>query len=79
MTAIEKHLNNSPLSEGGKGFVLGDRITYADFVIYQVIHDEMKVDDLKLLKDYPRLRKLYDAVEARPNVRKFLNSGRYLG
>lgn len=79
MNGLERQLNTNPLSSGGKGFVLGDRITYADLVIYQICHDELKGDGWKVLNDYPRLKKLVDAVEARPNVKKFLESKRYLG
>lgn len=52
----------------------------ADLVIYQIAHDEqLTVDGRKGLKDYPRLVKLVDAVEERPNVKKFLQSDRYKG
>lgn len=35
LTAVEKQLGTNPLSKDGC-FVLGERITYADFVLYQV-------------------------------------------
>jgi glutathione S-transferase len=79
MDALNKHLETSAFSKGGKGFVLGDRITYADLVIYQIAHDELKDGGWEGLKDYPSLKKLVDAVEARPNVKAFLKSDRYLG
>lgn len=54
--------------------------TYADMVLYQILHDEsLTQDGRKGLKDYPRLVKLVDAVEERPNVKKFLGSERYQG
>ncbi len=37
--ALEQHLKRGKLSQNGP-FVLSDRITYADFIIYQVCHDE---------------------------------------
>ena len=38
-TAIKKHLESNSLSVSGP-FVLTDRITYADLVIYQILRDE---------------------------------------
>lgn len=35
LSALEQHLSTNVMSKNG-GFVLGDRITYADFVLYQV-------------------------------------------
>jgi len=59
---------------------LGDKVTYADFVIYQVAHDEeLTRDGRKGLKDYPRIVQLVDAMERRPNVKKYLESERYRG
>ena len=61
-------------------FVIGNTITYADLVIYQICHDEELIQHGRGgLKDYPRLIKLVDAMEARPNVQRFLKSERYLG
>jgi len=49
-------------------------------VIYQVCHDEgLTKDGRKEMQEYKRLIKLIDAVENRPNVKKFLQSDRYLG
>jgi len=60
--------------------VIGKNITYADFVIYQVCHDEgLTKEGRKGLKDFPRLVQLVDALEARPNIKAFLGSERYLG
>ena len=55
-------------------------MTYADLVLFQVLHDEnLTQEGRKGLKDYPRLAKLVEAVEARPNVKAFFQSDRYLG
>jgi prostaglandin-H2 D-isomerase / glutathione transferase len=60
--------------------VIGKEISYADLVLYQLLHDENLVQDgRKGLHGYDRLLKLVDAVEARPNIKKFLNSADYLG
>lgn len=49
-------------------------------VIYQVCHDEgLTKDGQKGLQEYKRLAELVRGVEARPNVRKFLDSEKYLG
>jgi prostaglandin-H2 D-isomerase / glutathione transferase len=77
--ATEAHLNGSEFSRGG-GFVLGERITYADLALYQLLHDEgLTKDERKGLLEHPRLKKLVDAIEERENVKKFLQSERYLG
>lgn len=48
--------------------------------LYQVLHDEsLTKDGRKGLKEYPRLVQLVDAVEDRPNIKKFLHSDAYLG
>lgn len=61
-------------------FVAGTEITYADLVLFQVLHDENLIkDDRKELKEYSRLVRLVDAVKNRPNVKKFFNSDAYLG
>lgn len=60
--------------------MLSDRISYADLVIYQVLHDESLTKDGRAgLKDYPRLQQLADGVEARSGVKAFLASDRYKG
>lgn len=58
----------------------GSSITYADLVLYQVLHDEgLTQDGGKGLGGYPRLRELVDAVEGREGVKAFLGSERYRG
>lgn len=77
--ALERHLTSNDLSRSGS-FVIGKTFTYADMVIYQVCHDEnLTQNGRKGLEQYPRLAKLVDAVESRPNVKRFLESDRYLG
>lgn len=79
LKALNQHLSSHDLSQSGP-FVIGKDVTYADLVIYQICHDEQLVQDGRAgLKEYPRLAKLVDAVESRPNVQKFLKSDRYLG
>lgn len=80
MHAFETHLKTHDLSRSGP-FIIGEKITYADMVLYQVLHDEnLTQQERKGMKDeYPRLTKLVDAVEARPNIKAFLQSDRYRG
>jgi len=79
LKALEEHLSRNRLSQAGP-FVVGQRVTYADLVIYQICHDEQLVQNGRAgLKEYPRSVKLVDAVEGRPNIKAFLNSERYLG
>ncbi|KAI9834917.1 MAG: hypothetical protein M1838_005439 [Thelocarpon superellum] len=79
LRGLETHLTSHELSRAGP-FVIGSRITYADLVIYQVCHDEgLSKDQCEGLASYPRLAQLVTAVEARPNVKAFLDSSRYLG
>ncbi|KAI9893428.1 MAG: hypothetical protein M1814_006725 [Vezdaea aestivalis] len=79
LEGLESQLKSNDFSKKGP-FVLGDRITYADFVIYQVTHDEeLTKDERTGLKGFPRLTKLVEAVEARPNVQAFLKGDRYKG
>ncbi|TGO22979.1 hypothetical protein BPAE_0148g00090 [Botrytis paeoniae] len=79
LNAIETHLKRSELSKKGP-FIIGNEITYADMALYQLLHDEsLTKDGRKGLKEYPRLVQLVDAVENRPNIKKFLNSDAYLG
>ncbi|KAH7381775.1 glutathione S-transferase [Cadophora sp. MPI-SDFR-AT-0126] len=79
LKAIETHLKGSDISRRGP-FIAGKEITYADLVLFQVLHDENLIqDDRKELKEFPRLVQLVDAVQNRPNVKKFFASDAYLG
>ncbi|EUC62524.1 glutathione S-transferase, putative [Rhizoctonia solani AG-3 Rhs1AP] len=72
ITALNNHLSTNPLSSGGP-FVLGKDITYADFVIFQIAHDE----DWEGLDGNPRLNELIQAVKARPRLAEYFKSDRY--
>ncbi len=80
MQALETHLKTHDLSKSGP-YVIGKNITYADMVLYQVLHDENLTQEGRkgIKNDYPRLTQLVDAVESRPNVKAFLESDRYRG
>ncbi|EON67430.1 hypothetical protein W97_06683 [Coniosporium apollinis CBS 100218] len=77
--ALERHLSSHEASVRGP-YVLGDKVSYADFVVYQICHDEeLTKNGREGMREYPRLVKLVDAMEERPNVKGFLESDRYLG
>lgn len=81
LKGIDTLLQQHDLSNSGP-FIIGKEVTYADLVLYQIIHDEgLSQDGQKGLKDggYNRLAQLTAAVEARPNVAAFLKSDRYRG
>lgn len=71
LSALETHI----LRRSKGPFVLGERITYADILIFQILHDE----GFEVVQDSPALKRLVDAVKARPNVAKYLQSERYYG
>ena len=78
LKAVETHLA-SPAFESGP-YITGKEITYADLVLYQILHDESLTQDGRAgLKEYPKLTQLVDTLEARPNIKAFLASERYLG
>ena len=80
MQALETHLKTHDLSKSGP-YITGKNITYADMVLYQILHDENLTQEGRkgIKNDYPRLTQLVDAVESRPNVKAFLESDRYRG
>ncbi|EKD21563.1 uncharacterized protein L3040_006058 [Drepanopeziza brunnea f. sp. 'multigermtubi'] len=70
-------IRGSELSRRGP-FVAGHEITYAD--LFQLFHDENLIQDGRRgLQEYPRLVQLVDAVQNRPDIKKFFNSDAYLG
>ena len=79
LRAVETHLTTHQLAKSGN-YITGNEVTYADLVLYQILHDENLTQNGRAgLKEYPRLTQLVDAVEARPNIKAFLASERYLG
>jgi len=71
-SALNTHLTTNPLSSGGP-FVLGNQISYADFVIFQISHD----DGWAGLDTNPRLKELVEAVKIRPRIAEYFKSNRY--
>ncbi|KAJ5449846.1 glutathione S-transferase [Penicillium daleae] len=62
-------------SDCGGPFLLGDRITYADFVVFQSIDNDEKIGTLP--KNLPTaMEKLIQAFESRPRVKEYLTNRR---
>jgi glutathione S-transferase len=65
----------------GPGQLVGDRITYADLSLFQLI-EGLNYAFPKLMarigKDYPKVSALHDAVAARPKIKAYLQSDRRL-
>lgn len=61
--------------ESGGPYLLGDRITYADFAVYQSIDNDEKTGTLPAALPGP-IVKFRETFEGRPRVAKYLNSGR---
>lgn len=55
-------------------YLLGDRISYADFALYHILEDdnEAQVD----ATSYPHLAAFVQAIQARPNLSKYLATDR---
>ncbi|KAI9266999.1 glutathione S-transferase [Sporodiniella umbellata] len=60
------------LASSNGPYVLGEKITYVDFLIYHMTDDDVQgaVDSQK----YPNLQKLLDAIKARPSLKKHFDS-----
>jgi glutathione S-transferase len=79
LRAVDEHLNAHSAAQSGP-FIVGNTFSYGDIVLYQILHDDgLSKEGRQGLKDYPRLKKLADATEYRPNIKAFLQSERYKG
>lgn len=79
LKALNEQLSSNSLSTSGP-YVIGNTVTYADLVAYQIMHDEGLTKNGRAgLQNYSRLIQLVDAIEERPNVKAFLASDRYRG
>ncbi|KAH8698468.1 glutathione S-transferase [Talaromyces proteolyticus] len=61
-------------AERGGPYLLGDKITYADFAIYQSIDNDERTGTLPTLPE--NLVKLRKAFEQRPRIAEYIASGR---
>ncbi|KAL4911894.1 glutathione S-transferase [Aspergillus aurantiobrunneus] len=56
-------------------YLLGDRITYADFAVYQSIDNDRRTGSLPESLPEP-LVKLQEAIEARPNIAEYIKANK---
>ncbi|KAJ5149867.1 hypothetical protein N7448_001445 [Penicillium atrosanguineum] len=62
-------------SENGGPYLLGDKITYADFAVYQSIDNDERTGTLPSSLSQPLL-KLCEAIEKRPNISEYIRETR---
>ncbi len=68
---------NDILSDTTSGpFLLGDRITYPDFFLYHMLEDEISLSSSINADTHPHIAAFMKAIEARPNLSKYLASDR---
>ncbi|KAI8877198.1 glutathione S-transferase [Backusella circina FSU 941] len=61
------------LAKTGGPYVLGDRISYVDFIIYHSLVEDTLRQNINKSNKYPHLKKLIDAIESRPSLKKHLS------
>jgi glutathione S-transferase len=61
---------------GGKGFVVGDKITIADLALYYLVEMARDNDFGAALADCPKLGAFADRIAARPKIAAYLKSSR---
>ncbi|KAI9245365.1 glutathione S-transferase, partial [Phascolomyces articulosus] len=55
-------------------YILGNEITYVDFLTYHIIDSDARNKCSELLKKYPNLIKLVEAIKNRPNLQSHFKS-----
>ncbi|CAG0898489.1 unnamed protein product [Cyprideis torosa] len=61
----------------GKKFVLGDKVSYADFFLWETI-DHLLFLTPDLLKEYPNMKTFYDAIASRPKMKSYMESDKFI-
>jgi len=56
---------------GNGVWVVGNNVTWADFVVYDTVENLLKMDD-QVLNKYPILKKHREAVEKLPKIAEYL-------
>jgi len=72
-TSFEKLL---AANHEGKGFFIGENITFADLAVYQALEFASKLAPTAI-KNYPHLSAFRDRIVARPNIAAYIKSDRY--
>jgi len=63
---------------GSRQYVIGDKITYVDFFVYEVLHQLKSFPAEQLLQPYPNLLRYMERFESIPKIANFIqeNKGR---
>ncbi|XP_038049098.1 glutathione S-transferase-like isoform X1 [Patiria miniata] len=61
-------------NKNGEGFLVGDKISFADYHLFQFLDALMDLSALACLEAFPVLKAYYERIKARPNISKFLAS-----
>ncbi|XP_015782382.1 glutathione S-transferase Mu 1 isoform X1 [Tetranychus urticae] len=72
---VEK-LNHTGNAFGSNKFILGDRVTYVDFLLYSTL-DYIRQYKPSLLDPHANLRSYLDRIEALPEINKYLKSNSF--
>ena len=62
---------------GSKSWFLGDRITYVDFMAYDMLANWLELEP-KIIEGADNLRQLLTRFEALPNIKKYMESERFI-
>jgi len=60
----------------GKGFFVGDKISFADLAIFQILNWAGHISP-DSVKTYPHLHDFHDRIRNRPNIQNYLKSDRF--
>ncbi|XP_038049094.1 glutathione S-transferase-like isoform X1 [Patiria miniata] len=61
-------------NKNGEGFLVGDKISFADYHLFQFLDALMDLSASACLEAFPVLKAYYERIKARPNISKFLAS-----
>jgi len=65
---------NKLLEKQGKTWLVGDSLSWADIVLVHFCKQYELIFGLHLLKDYPAIQKLADAVENQPKIKEWIEN-----
>lgn len=65
---------NDILADKNGPYILGERISYADFVLFHMLEDDTFIEICP--KTYPHLSTFFETMKNRPNLKKYLATDR---
>ncbi|CAG0894170.1 unnamed protein product [Darwinula stevensoni] len=74
--ALPMHLKLFTKFIGSRSWLLGDRLTYVDFLWYEILDWQLYLDP-DCLNDFPVVRDFMDRFENLPNVKEYLKSDKF--